>query len=110
MPAHFGAPRRIATACVGIAVVVALGCSHHKGSTAPAPPPAVTGSNLSSTDAGRAIFTNQCNACHSSPTITSYSASQWSSIIPNMSARANLTSGQQQQLTDYINSVLAASH
>lgn len=92
--------------------VAAAGCSHHKANTSSVTAPAVplTGSNLSSADAGRYVFTSSCSDCHAAPSISKYSANQWnSSIIPSMSAKAGLNSTEKQQLTDYVTSVLNAS-
>jgi hypothetical protein len=97
-----------------LAVVVAHiflgGCAHSKGSSSTSSTPSVTGSNVSSADAGRSIFSNSCNDCHTLPTISNYSSSDWTqSIIPSMSSKAGLSSTERQELTDYVLSVLGAS-
>ena len=51
---------------------------------------------------GRAIFIDNCNACHQLYSPDNYSPSQWRSILTNMSQRAGLSSTQNQLVTKYL--------
>lgn len=95
---------------VTLAIVIQQSGCAHKSSTAAAPATPLTGSNLSSVDAGRAIYTGQCTACHSAETVTNYTADEWTNrIIPSMARKAGLSSDEKQAVTDYVLSVLNAS-
>ncbi|MBL8825702.1 MAG: cytochrome c [Planctomycetaceae bacterium] len=84
------------------------GCAHKSQSADTAVP--LTGSNLSSVDAGRSIYTGQCTACHAAESVTNYTADEWTNrIIPSMARKAGLSSDEKQAVTDYVLSVLNAS-
>lgn len=99
----------LATALVATALVaLASGCQHH--ATSPPVAKALTGSNLSPQDAGRAIYTSTCTSCHAAKSISAYSLSDWTnSILPDMANRAHLSSTDRQNVLAYIQSVLNAS-
>src|SRR5690349_15309198 len=94
------AAARIALLIIFAGLAEAAGCAHKAISQAPTP---TTGSNLSSVDAGRAIFTSACHKCHATPSIAKYSLSQWTgSIIPSMASKAGLSSADTQNLQAYV--------
>jgi hypothetical protein len=51
---------------------------------------------------GRALYINNCGACHSYYLPENYSASQWRSIISSMAPRTSLSSSQVALVTKYV--------
>lgn len=100
--------QRVITLVTVALVSLTSGCQHH--AVSPPSPKAVTGSNLSPQDAGRAIYTSTCTECHSAKSVSAYSLSDWTNtILPDMANRAHLSSTDRQNVLAYIQSVLNAS-
>lgn len=107
MSTHLRFQLAIALVIVALASLTS-GCRHH--AVSPPSPKAVTGSNLSPQDAGRAIYTSTCTECHAAKSISAYSLSDWTNtILPDMANRAHLSSTDRQNVLAYIQSVLNAS-
>jgi cytochrome c5 len=83
-----------------------------------APPPSVSSSLVTKARAdgasaqklvsGRAIFVSRCLECHTLPPVAKYSRNQWSHLVARMAGRANLTPGEQDNLTVYLRAASSA--
>jgi hypothetical protein len=51
---------------------------------------------------GRVLFVSRCIECHTLPAISRYKASQWPSIIDEMTGRANLKPAERDAVLAYI--------
>jgi mono/diheme cytochrome c family protein len=81
------------------------------GTTSFAPPP-VTAEleraggrqhvNLARLHEGRALFVSRCIECHTLPTVSQHSATEWPRLIDEMAGRAGLKSTQRDAVLAYI--------
>lgn len=51
---------------------------------------------------GRSIYVNNCGSCHNLYSPDTFTASAWQGIVPNMSARAGLTSSEESLVLKYV--------
>ena len=57
---------------------------------------------LSSLDAGRRAFADNCAGCHALPRPESKSAEEWSKVLDEMAQEAKLTSGQKDLIAQFL--------
>lgn len=51
---------------------------------------------------GRSIYVNNCGRCHNLYSPDTFTASVWQSVVPNMAARAGLTSAEAVLVYKYV--------
>jgi mono/diheme cytochrome c family protein len=52
--------------------------------------------------AGRQLFASRCLECHTLPSVTKYQRDEWPHLVRRMSARANLTAGEENSIVAYL--------
>ena len=89
-----------------VALILTGSCTKQGGNTSalysPTAADVTATATLEELQQGRAIFIDNCNACHQLYLPDNYSPSQWRSILTNMSPRAGLSSAQTQLVTKYL--------
>ena len=58
--------------------------------------------SLSDLQNGRTLYIGNCGACHDLVIPETYTASQWRSILPNMTPRTSLTPAEVTLVTKYV--------
>lgn len=73
------------------------------------------GLSLEQMQLGQQVYAANCNACHPYKKVTSYSATEWARIVPEMAGKANrklgpntINASQEQALLRYV--AVMASH
>ncbi len=89
------------------ALVLAASCSKTGGGDTstlyvPTTSDVTANATLQELQQGRALYIDNCNACHGLYNPDSNTPSQWRSILGNMTPRTNLTAGQAQLVTKYL--------
>jgi mono/diheme cytochrome c family protein len=56
---------------------------------------------------GRRVFLSHCLECHTLPPVTKYSRNEWPPLVSRMSARANLSAGEQAAVIAYLRAASA---
>jgi mono/diheme cytochrome c family protein len=64
------------------------------------------GANSATLYLGRKIYTQQCTACHAAEAVSSYTAAQWATILPDMAERSKLVPDQAAAVRAYVAAVL----
>jgi mono/diheme cytochrome c family protein len=89
-----------------MALLITVSCTKKGGDTSslytPAAADVTATATLQELQQGRALYIDNCNACHQLFSPDTYSPSQWRNILSNMSARAGLSSSQAQLVTKYV--------
>ncbi|NVO21661.1 MAG: hypothetical protein HXX13_18320 [Bacteroidetes bacterium] len=85
----------------------ATGCQKDNSATSsalyvPSASDVTNSATLADLQAGRTLYINHCGDCHELYLPESFSATQWRSILPNMTPRTNLTSAEVSLVTKYV--------
>jgi len=91
---------------LGVVMIMAVSCTKKGGDTSalysPTAADVTASATLEDLQQGRALYIENCNACHQLYSPDNYNPSQWRSILGNMSSRAGLSSAQAQLVTKYV--------
>ena len=92
-----------------IAVAILIGCSkdsslktNSSSLYVPTSSDTTTNATLPELQQGRALYINNCGACHGLYSPDTYSASNWKSIISIMGGRTSMTSSEITLVTKYV--------
>ena len=87
-------------------IILGAGCTKNGGDTSSLYVP--TSSDVTSTatleelQQGRALYIDNCNACHGYYNPDNYSPSQWRNILGNMAPRTSMSSPEVNLVTKYL--------
>jgi mono/diheme cytochrome c family protein len=59
---------------------------------------------------GRRLFLSHCLECHTLPPVAKYSRNEWPHLVSRMSARANLSVGEQADVIAYLRAASLTRH
>ncbi len=57
---------------------------------------------------GRHLYITSCARCHSPEAVTAYTSRQWTTILPRMAEKAELSVRERLAVSEYVKAVLAA--
>jgi mono/diheme cytochrome c family protein len=87
-------------------IVMIEGCSKKSSDTGglyvPTSADATANATLQDLEQGRALYINNCGACHSLFSPDSYTPAQWGSIINNMAPKTNMSASEILLVSKYV--------